>query len=195
MIKKQVLRRSSRIKRSADRILIVCEGKKTEPLYLKAMKNHYKITSLDTRTGDRPQLTALLAFAKKHDQQSQKEGNPYTRIYLVYDHDNQKNLKHTEQQIEEKGYIKIRSIPCFEYWLILHFEYTRQPFSTPCACKQKWKEVSKKENLNADQFSGLMSCINKAIENAERADKDAEQSQQPNPTTDMPILVGALKPA
>jgi hypothetical protein len=62
-------------------------------------------------------------------------GDAYDKVFCVFDRD-----KHTtfdaalhrtkDLNAEGKPFEAITSTPCFEFWLILHFGYTDQPFHT-----------------------------------------------------------------
>ena len=117
------------------RFLIVCEGTKTEPHYLREMRDDLRI---------RPQLVHIppndgvspdrvVAHAEKLYDQDAVAGDAFDMVYCVFDRD-----KHTtfdaavrrtrELTAEGKPFVAITSNPCFEVWLLLHFGYYDKPF-------------------------------------------------------------------
>nr|VFK52399.1 MAG: RloB-like protein [Candidatus Kentron sp. TUN]VFK52912.1 MAG: RloB-like protein [Candidatus Kentron sp. TUN] len=70
-------------------------------------------------------------------------GDPFDRIYCVFDkdtHDTYQNTLDSIAQATPKGvFFAINSVPCFEYWLLLHFLRTTkayEPLPGSSACNQ-----------------------------------------------------------
>lgn len=142
-----------------DVVLIVCEGKKTEPNYLKGLREHLhlnppNIDILPCLAGTDPMSIVNFAI-EKHKQKD------YDRIYCVFDkeHTNYKDALNKIESNFENGLLiyAIPSVPCFEYWLLLHFKNSAKPY----------QQAGKKSA--GDQ---LKSEIKKHIENYHEADKD-----------------------
>lgn len=115
------------------RVLIVCEGAKTEPNYFSWIRevlglNRENIVINDRRTGLDPQSLvkhAIGEFSKDQD---------FDHVYCVFDKDKHATyaaaLDRT-RSVRLKGGAEIHaitSVPCFEYWLLLHFDYTTRPY-------------------------------------------------------------------
>jgi hypothetical protein len=92
------------------------------------------------------------------------------------------------------------SDPCIEYWFILHFQYTRTPFTESgpksrgaCALEKLtslWPEYKK----NLENIGSLLeprSAIARA--NAIQALQDAENTNEPNPSTSLHLLMEELE--
>ncbi|MGU9957109.1 MAG: RloB domain-containing protein [Arenicellales bacterium WSBS_2016_MAG_OTU3] len=76
------------------------------------------------------------------------------------------------------------SVPCFEYWLLLHFKYTTKPYaatgnsSVGDAVLKELKEVMPKYKKNDNNiFKSLSSKIETAKTNAAKSLKDAKNSK------------------
>lgn len=115
-----------------DRILIVCEGMKTEPNYLEEIRQELKLPKAEVRVihsdaGTEPRQ--IVDYAKKVfcDDPS------FDIVYAVFDHDEHKTyhdaLKRAAQldkALKNDFKKKIRfhavpTVPCFEMWILLHF--------------------------------------------------------------------------
>ena len=104
-----------------DRVLIVCEGQKTEPLYFNSLREEYRLQATDicitNAKGSDPM--SLVKYAIDLYKNSQKEGNDFDFVFCVFDKDDHANYK---QAINEISKIKnkaefhaITSVPCFEF--------------------------------------------------------------------------------
>jgi hypothetical protein len=123
--------RRTAIREPYDRVLIVCEGSKTELNYFQELVKRLRLSSVNIKIIDTKQTTpdSLLNKAKELYKKSQQEGNKFDRAYIISDKD-----KHT-RCADIKGNIKppfyfIYSEPCFEYFLLLHFKQTTKPFNS-----------------------------------------------------------------
>ncbi len=144
--KSNTFRRKHDSKLPKDRVLIVAEGN-TELIYFKGLRKHLKINSLkvickDTTKND---PKGILEEAKELYRHSEKEKNKYDRVYCAFDKDQHRTFKNTLDNIQKLSpkntYFGIFSIPCFEYWLLLHFKNTSKPFNK---CDEVCSELKKK---------------------------------------------------
>lgn len=118
-----------------DSVLIVCEGEKTEPNYLKELIRLYRISSanvkVDHECGTDP--GSILRHAKKLYKQAQQDGVPYDRVYCVFDRDSHARFYETIADVlsfstREREFIPCYSVPSFEFWYLLHFKFTTRPY-------------------------------------------------------------------
>ncbi|MDC9715042.1 MAG: RloB family protein [Gammaproteobacteria bacterium] len=135
-IKSSYSPRKAAIKEPYDRVLIVCEGKETEINYFNGLIRHLKLSTVNIKVQDIKQTTpdSLLKEAKKLYQEAKKSGNPYDKVYCVFDKDRHTKYQETKNQIDQikqpKGvYCYAFSEPCFEFWLLLHYYKTTKPFT------------------------------------------------------------------
>ena len=118
-----------------DRVLIVCEGEKTEPNYFKEIVDLCKINTanveVDGSSGSSPD--SVLKHAINRYKEAKQQGFSFDRVYCVFDKDSHESYQRTIRVIKQKPskgvFYAIVSVPCFEYWLILHYQYTTQPYS------------------------------------------------------------------
>jgi hypothetical protein len=91
-------------------------------------------------------------------------------------------------------------VPCFEYWLLLHFNYTTQPFeaagnksSGDQVIHELKKYLPASQKADKDIFTRLFSSLKFAKANADRALKAANANQTDNPSTRIYQLVDYLQ--
>lgn len=127
---------SRRVARRApyDRVLIVCEGAKTEPNYFKWLKsklglNRANVVIADKKIGLDPKSLveyAIEEYSKEKD---------FDYVYCVFDRDKHTTYQGALDKIRStrlRGRSKIHaitSVPCFEFWLLLHFTYTSRQYN------------------------------------------------------------------
>ena len=123
-----------------ERLLIVCEGGKTEPHYFKEIRHEYRLATANVQVwpcalGTQPiqvvEYTEHL-FRKGDCQRSILEG-AFDQIFAVFDRDDHLtyhsalakaaalNGKLTNDLGKLVPFHAIASVPCFELWLLLHF--------------------------------------------------------------------------
>ena len=115
-----------------DRVLIVTEGEKTEPLYFRELVFRYRINTANVRIvpsalGSDP-VSVVTAALKMRDAE-ERQGEQYDRVYCVFDRDSHENFDAATETASRESIQVARSWPCFEYWLLLHYEYVRHPFA------------------------------------------------------------------
>jgi alcohol dehydrogenase class IV len=135
--------RRRQAKRSAyDRVLIVCEGEKTEPDYFRALIDDLQLNTANIKiaqntAGSSPRNVVDLAL-KEYKQEKKASGESYDRVYCVFDKDKHPTYKaaldiiRREKKRGKRGcpIYAVTSVPCFEFWLLLHFVKTTKYFDT-----------------------------------------------------------------
>jgi len=121
-------------------------------------------------------------------------------IWCVLDHDGREEEVRQfavwyERASKRRGGPRIEAVisdPCFEYWLLLHFEYTTRPFDKVGGCEQATRMLRRHVNdyRKGDRrfFESLRGLRDTAIENAERA-----SGAGPSPGTDIGRLAQRLR--
>nr|WP_293163330.1 RloB family protein [Allomuricauda sp.] len=96
-------------------ILIVCEGKNTEPSYF----NQFKLTSATVKpVGEGYNTVSLVNRAHQLSQENQ-----YDQVWCVFDKDDfdENDFNNAIQMAKANNFGIAYSNQAFEYWLILHF--------------------------------------------------------------------------
>lgn len=110
-------------------ILVVCEGKNTEPQYLDGYKRHVHNPRVDievARETGVPRSLVQIAKEKKEaaDDEAKRQRDPnlaYDSVWCVFDIDNHPNVGEAKEMARDNGIKLAISNPCFELWLLLHF--------------------------------------------------------------------------
>jgi len=191
---------------SYDKILIVCEGEKTEPNYFNELISFYKLNTanveIDGTCGSSPKSVFERAIELYENENC--KGDAFDKVYCVFDKDSHETYDETLIRIEAqnpKGVFSAAvSVPCFEYWILLHFNYTTKPYHAT-GYSSIGNEVLK--DLKAvfpeytkgseDIFESLSAQLEFAKENAKRSLAHAQANHTDNPITYIHELVGYLQ--
>ncbi len=189
-----------------DRILIVCEGEKTEKLYFEDARQslgiHRGQAVVEVKSGEGSNPKNIVETAKKLKTKAEQEGNAFSSVYCVFDRDEHAHYQSSIERAEKLKIVSIKSIPCFEYWVLLHFRdhgapYMRTGTRTPCECvyrdvKAEWSDYTKgRKRL----FTDLQERLPDAKSRAVRRLSSARQDGCDNPSTEMHLLLNALEAA
>lgn len=225
---RRTLERRTAYRSEEQLILIVTEGKKTEPNYfneliaawgLNATRNQVKPITVDNQSGSAPRSVVTHAIEKS-------KGKFFDHIYCVFDRDKATTFNEAVKTLElenknaAKGkpkFYSVRSYPCFEYWFLLHFGYTRQPFKGTDKSKSAgdsivealkmdkgWRDYEKNCTGSFHYLQQLLMknncCLDDVIAWAKRSRAEAEQlyrdsndEESFNPSTEIYIVIEKLK--
>ncbi|MEE4359795.1 MAG: RloB family protein [Desulfococcaceae bacterium] len=117
-----------------DRILILCEGEKTEPNYFnglkrdKAISNRLSALRIEIYDSSKNTAKELVEQAKILKKEAIRERNPYEDIWIVIDKDGYtRHPQAFDQANANRINIAFSSIS-FEFWFLLHYKYTTKVF-------------------------------------------------------------------
>lgn len=217
LFKKRKAQKASALERlhidrvKGPRFLIVCEGQKTEPYYFAELCEYHHLHTPRVRItpgnqGSSPDRIVACAV-ELFDEDAQLSNDHYDKIFCVIDRDKHDTYDSALAQIEKlkaegKPFEAITSIPCFEYWLLLHFVYNRQSFHAAgkkSICEGVIRELRKHPEFNGygkgqkGIYSLLRDKTATAVKHAQKAEKDVEQTQADNPSTRIHHLVAELQ--
>jgi len=104
-----------------DRILIVCEGRKTEPNYFRSFPVNREVVEVDI-TGEGANTLSLIREAIKLRDAAT---HPYNQVWCVFDRDEfpLDNFNRAFQLAKTNKIQIAYSNQCFELWYLLHFQY------------------------------------------------------------------------
>ena len=156
--------------------LFICEDSKSSKYYMeglgKAKNINIKAESAGGTSPENVYETAKQKLALFKDEGTAK-------IYCMFDKDDcaKGKFKKIITDCRRNGIIPAFSIPCYEYWLLLHLKKTNQPFANAHECCEVFKNEYNRyfrtnyeiNNLKARKeiFSDLEDKLNTAISNAE----------------------------
>ena len=203
------LRRASPKRSRNVRYLVVCEGTKTEPYYLREMLDDLRIGSQTVRVApnDGTSPDRIVEHALKLYRNDELEGDAFDQVYCVFDRDQHSTFSNAVQRIrdlasEGRPLLAITSTPCFEVWLLLHFNYFSQPFhgtSTRSASDMAISALKKKPGFasydkgNKNIYYMLKDKLGSALKNADLLQRDGASSNTTNPATNMGELIRAIQ--
>lgn len=141
----QLARKKAR-RDSYDRILIVSEGSKTEPLYFGEIRQHFKLQTANVQVQPSALGTQPLQVVEYAEQlfvngDASKGIQPraFEQVYAVFDRDDHSTYHAALAKSAALGnklrndlgasvkFEAIASVPCFELWMLLHFEDVLAP--------------------------------------------------------------------
>ena len=71
-----------------DRVLIVCEGKRTEPLYFLEIADRYRLSTANIKViGNGADPRTVVRADRKERDREKRRGEKYDRVYCVFDRD------------------------------------------------------------------------------------------------------------
>lgn len=202
---KGVLQRRGPQRQPFERVLIVCEGSKTESIYLQALCRDLQVPGVVAiGRGAGPSAVwkqAREAYARDRD---------FERVYCVFDRDTHEDYAAVLADIREQagngriGKYKTRktrlmavpSDPCFEFWLLLHFELTTAAFGGPAdvlARLRRCEGMADYRKSQRDLYERVRNHTDDAIHRAQQVRREAHANGSDTPVTDFDQLVEYLR--
>jgi hypothetical protein len=195
----------------APRILIVCEGK-TEKNYLDGFRKYFRLTYLRiTCIGEAGEPSALWRKTKdlwEKDKSENEKDERYSAIYCVLDRDEHHQFTQVVEQISKAGqpFQSIISVPCIEFWLLLHFQDYQSPLlrvgdDSPCkvVLRKLVQFLPHYDKNDGDIFARVTQThpdrtLSQAIARASRMTSSDLEIVMPSPSTEMGRLLVSLRP-
>lgn len=180
--------------------LLVCEDEKTEPRYFQALCKYLGVNTAAVRippntSGSAPISVVEFAAEKYH------EDGGYDHVFCVFDKDTHESYRRAIQKAD--GYASrdqpipmrvIPSVPCFEFWLLLHYERTTRPMKRCDEVVARLRQHVPDYVKGASEISDeLLSRTNQAILNARWVIAQQAAAGTENPLTKVHELVSYLK--
>ncbi len=160
--------------------LIICEDTKSSQYYLKGLKEKFGI-NIKIEKSEGTDISNIIRTA---DFKSKRTGlnKNLLQTYCLFDKDNMQEDIFQKKLNESlaKGYINAYSVPCYEYWLLLHLMRTDRCFHTSQECCAEFiKAYNQKFNTSftiadlkkkKDIFEELSPYLEDALKNADSLD-------------------------
>jgi hypothetical protein len=207
----RTLQRRKAVRQPYERMLIVCEGEKTEPNYLRAIQREHRLSSthvqvLHGQKGTDP--AQVLAYAHKlflqGDATKGLQPRAFDRLVVVFDRDEHHGYHAALADAQKlSGKIKsdegvavpvdaVASVPCFELWLLLHFEDVTAPLTAAEALARLTKHAPQYAKGNTDHWAETRAHLPAAIARAKALAAVTTAHDGHLPYTDMHSLVERL---
>ncbi len=178
------------------KIIIICEGEKTEIEYLNSFKEGKKnIEIIPIYTGC-TDIKNMLRNARSEKRSHRLLLNGTDQLWIAFDLDdkNPTDIDNCYLSAEKENIKFAFSNPNIEIWFLLHYNFI-QGSLTKEDTKQKWKELTESESTTKDDYSILKDKISQATRNAEKLEKYHRDSNnkifhsESNPITFMYHLI------
>ncbi|HMD74268.1 MAG TPA: RloB family protein [Steroidobacteraceae bacterium] len=181
-------------------ILIVCEGKQTEPNYIHGFCVMHGINRANVVLIPGDGETSAIQLVRKARQRFQIDRD-FDAVFVVCDCDGEDPIEARRQAAKPmknaSGQILavqlIASSPCFEFWLLLHFEYLARPFPTAASVidilERHLTDYDKADRLI---FPKVRSGLERALGNARQLKTELAAIGARTPDTDMAVLIEML---
>ena len=164
--KQSRLQRAKAKRSERTRAIIICEGKNSEPLYFAALKQ--RSTKAITLYGAAGTPDAIARSAIERKKEVVRVGgwcSGKDQIWAVFDRDDHEHLDEAVVTCRDNGISVARSNPCFEVWLVLHYEadyhkpeHRADVFKRLCTHLPSYKEG---KGRNCD-FRALLEMVDQA---------------------------------
>lgn len=183
------------------RILVVCEGKKTEPGYLKQFQHHVRnprvhIESLGPAGVPVSVVERAMTERRLADEEARRQRDENLRwdqIWAVFDIDDHPSVAAAKQLAVDNDVALAVSNPCFELWPLLHFSDQRAHIA-----RDKLRSLLLKHLPGYDkelEFAKVHPGYDEAVRRARQLDEDAERADRigRNPTTGVYLLTEVIR--
>ncbi|GAB4287389.1 MAG: hypothetical protein Fur0025_20750 [Oscillatoriaceae cyanobacterium] len=185
MAKKRTGKTDDRLKRRSPNkeprkyILIVVEGQETEYNYFQALKADLRLATAQIEVV--PGCGGSPAFVVEEARKLQQQKQPDV-VFCVFDWDGKTEAyQQAVKQVKKYKFESAASIPCFEFWFLLHYRYTSGGFE---GCDRVISELEKsmgaKYEKNLKMYQQLKPKLDTAIANAKKLEADCEQELKSN---------------
>ena len=165
--KKDLIKRKNGQLKEFKRILIVTEGSETEPLYFEQIKRKYKLKDnvIFIYPAENSSPRDVLKTAK-----DKNSIDDFDKVFCVFDKDTHDTYDEVVLKItNDKKLVKftaVTSVPCFEFWLILHYKATAKPYYTSDknkASKNALKDLQKIDPMYSKNNKNYFDAIAERI--------------------------------
>jgi len=199
------LKRKVAIRRPRKTLVVFCEGERTEPEYLNALKRQPSVRDVaavdlrvETGQGGSVPRTLVAAAAQARSRAMDDEGE-IDEFWCVFDVEwprNHPGLQEAVRHARASGIKLAISNPCFELWLILHFRYHTAWLDNNRAWRlRRQVDGSSDKGLDAAKYMPLTAdAARRAAELDRRHRQDGTVFPHDNPSTGMHRLIAAVEP-
>lgn len=189
-------------------LLIITEGEKTEPNYLNALCDPFHLAAADIKIvhpeGTDPLTLTRKAIALRDQRRRTAKKSDlveYDEVWVLFDlekpNDERRRLAKEAMALPEaKGLQFALSDSCFEYWLLLHEEYTTALFSNCDSATKRlrkhWSNYTKGQKISLEVLDKVPTAVTHAMRCREYH-RNATTSG--NPSTDVDLIVRSMNGA
>jgi hypothetical protein len=148
-------------------IRIIVEGEKTEKIYFNEIRKLADLTAMEVKVIQCTKGTSATQIVEEGIQLLRQRDPKIDEVWCVFDKESRKEDKDFKRAmdlqkntvISDKTLYCAVSNPCFEFWILLHFEKTDKPFSSCIEIfqylKRKAPKYSKSDSMEIRQICKL----------------------------------------
>jgi hypothetical protein len=178
-------------------MLIVSEGRRTEPHYFHALQVKHRTVLVIEHAG--PQPIKLVERAVERMREAEQEARAhgdfvrYDEVWCVFDTDEHPQLREAYQLARRHGVQLAVSNPCFELWALLHFGLESAPLERQAARRRLRKHLPDYDKILP--FERLDPHYETAVARAQELDLRCEERNCPgdNPSTGVYMLTERIR--
>lgn len=199
------LKRSAGNNQPRKNFLIVVEGQETEYNYFNNLKRELRLPTIKIEIVSAGGGDPLVIVNEAKKVLNNSKFDKIDQVFCVFDDDNKpEKYKQALTTAKQYNFTAITSIPCFEFWFLLHYYYTPSPCSSYNELRPQLEaEMRKAGILNQGEkydktdkslYSKLRPNQETAINNAIKLEqKHPNEDGCTNPSTKVHHLVQELK--
>lgn len=192
------LRRPAPAFESQPRVLIVCEGNRTEPLYFNALRRFRRLsaTQIDIVPGgiSGSDPRSIVKYARRRKKWMKRQGRRFDTVWCVFDRDEHPKIEQAFHWMEQSHFEVAFSNPCFELWFLLHYRDIDDPLDRFEALR-RLRRLMPEYRKTTSVFYLLLPRQNDALRRAEELrhrHRKQERIFASNPSTSVDRLVAYL---
>ena len=186
MAKGKIEKRGAKRRKVKPIVLIVTEGSQTEPKYFehfKTRQNNIDIRVVGSRSSaGETDYVSLVRKAREYQERNQLSAATGDSVWVIADADVNYNnskpiaeknskLNQARKMADNKGINLLLSSPCFEVWLLLHYQYTTKFIKDYADMKSVLQKYIPTYTKTADVYELINDRTKTAIENAKRVER------------------------
>ena len=177
----------------------MCEGRQTERNYILGFCERQGINRANVIVETGGSETSALQLVQQARKRFERDRD-FDAVFVVCDRDGQdlepaRKLAARPLKNAEGTRFKIQIIvsdPCFELWLLLHFEYCARPMSAGEALRLVRQHVTDYKKSDRRIYDVVHLGIERAIAHVEQLKSELRRVNAITPDSDMAILIKAL---
>jgi hypothetical protein len=198
------LRRKAPKRPPYSRILIVCEGAKTEVNYFEEIRQEARLPTVNVRVIHSPLGTEPRQIVEGAEAEFLKSKG-FEKVYVVFDRDQHltyanaiamaeaRNGKLKNDEKKPVSFEAIVSVPCFELWLLLHFISITAPMHRRVALAQLQEHFTGYEKGKCGTYAATSANLAVATQRATALTQRFSRLPGTDAYTDVHILVDTLR--
>lgn len=181
-------------------VLIICEGRETEPNYVRGLCDAHRINGANVTIIPGDEETDALRLVQKARRRFEVDRD-FDAVIVICDCAREDLARARREAARPLRHVSGHSLtvelivnrPCFEFWLLLHFEYAAREFPTAAAVIDLLRRhVTDYGKSDREIFAKVHTGLDRAIGNAVRLKAELAANNVDSPDTDMPRLIETL---